>query len=175
MWKRFQRGISMVLHASAVEWLLVLEILRLLILFRVALIQRSFPDVLSSACRRAQKSSRIDTSGTTPGANQSADAALLKSHGLRFDRLTVSHIGIWIERISGVLPGTYTCLVKALAGYVLYSRAGFKPELRVGATVQEGDRLVAHAWLEVEGIVPVGNSSDLSRYTVFEREGGLLP
>ena len=177
MWKRWKHGISIATRTSAAEWMLAIDIVRLLVVFRVALMQRSFPDVLAAATRRAYRTGK----SVSPRFIRSPrpDEYEYTGGDERFEPVRahapVPDIGIWVERISRVLPGTYTCLTKALAGYVLYTRAGFIPAIRVGATVEQGNRLLAHAWLEVDGIVTIGNGPDLSHYSVFERRGGLLP
>jgi hypothetical protein len=63
-----------------------------------------------------------------------------------------------------------TCLVQSLAAHALLRRAGCPAELRIG--VQSRARrapklLEAHAWVECEGRVVVGDVPDLARYAVL--------
>jgi len=63
-----------------------------------------------------------------------------------------------------------TCLVQSLAAHALLRRAGCPAELRIG--VQAGARnavkpLEAHAWVECEGRIVVGDVPDLAEYSVL--------
>jgi hypothetical protein len=63
-----------------------------------------------------------------------------------------------------------TCLVQSLAAHALLRRAGCRAELRIG--IQPRARgaakpLEAHAWVECEGCVVVGDVPDLAEYTVL--------
>ena len=76
---------------------------------------------------------------------------------------------LWVERCARNLPGAYTCLPQALAGYLLCLRCGHRPVLRVGASRSpEAMEFRAHAWLELDGTVILGNLGDLDQYQVFE-------
>lgn len=74
----------------------------------------------------------------------------------------------WIERCARNLPGNYSCLPQALAGYILCSRHGHAPELRVGVVRSPGADLQAHAWLEFDNTVILGDLPDLQSYRVFQ-------
>jgi hypothetical protein len=63
-----------------------------------------------------------------------------------------------------------TCLAQALAADAMLRRTGRAPTLRIGVA-KEGASLEAHAWLELDGAVLVGDH-DLHRYTPLERRPG---
>jgi len=61
---------------------------------------------------------------------------------------------VWaVELASRYVPAT--CLSRALSAQVLLARRGYPVLLHFGA-VKEGDRFLAHAWLESEGQVVIG-------------------
>lgn len=102
------------------------------------------------------------------------------------------HRIVWaVEVASRHIPGTQTCLVKALTAQGLFDRYGYPTDLRIGvARRTDGDenrdgtgsgsgsgdeRMVAHAWVECDGRVVIGDLEDLSRYTPLPPfEGGRL-
>jgi len=57
-----------------------------------------------------------------------------------------------------------TCLVQALAAEALFILHGHPADLRIGVVKNEAGGLIAHAWVESDGRVVLGNSSDFSRY-----------
>jgi hypothetical protein len=61
-----------------------------------------------------------------------------------------------------------TCLTLSLAGYILFVRSGYHADLRIGVTRTEQGRLEAHAWMEYNGEVLVGDHAP-GRYKTFER------
>jgi hypothetical protein len=50
------------------------------------------------------------------------------------------------------------CLSEALTAWVLLSRAGREPTLRIGVTKGEG--IEAHAWVECDGAIVIGDHPD---------------
>jgi hypothetical protein len=73
---------------------------------------------------------------------------------------------VWaVERSSQLMPGGAKCLAKALTTYLLLGRRGYPPELRIGVAKSEAGALEAHAWVEVNGQVIMGNLPDLVRFT----------
>jgi hypothetical protein len=63
----------------------------------------------------------------------------------------------WSVRVAsaGVASGA-NCLLRALAGEILLGRFGYQSELRFGANRGGGAGLAAHAWLECEGKIILG-------------------
>lgn len=68
-------------------------------------------------------------------------------------RLSTARIVWAVELASRYVPAT--CLSRALSAQVLLARRGYPVLLHFGA-VKEGERFLAHAWLESEGQVVIG-------------------
>ncbi len=66
--------------------------------------------------------------------------------------------------VAGNIIPFSTCLSKSLAGSVLFRSLGYQTQLNIGVAREKGFALEAHAWLTLDGIVIVGNRSDLERY-----------
>jgi hypothetical protein len=63
---------------------------------------------------------------------------------------------IWaVQAAARLVPGA-TCLTQAMATRVLLNRGGFPAELRIGVTKGAQGQLKAHAWLEAEGVIVMG-------------------
>jgi len=81
-----------------------------------------------------------------------------------------------IARVVGVVAGRgpvhATCLRRALLVSWILRREGIASALRIGVR-REGDELLAHAWVEHDG-VPLGEDDDPAlRYAAFDRNFGL--
>ena len=81
-----------------------------------------------------------------------------------------------IARVVGVVAGRgpvhATCLRRALLVSWILRREGIASVLRIGVR-REGDELLAHAWVEHNG-VPLGEDDDPAlRYAAFDRNFGL--
>jgi hypothetical protein len=64
---------------------------------------------------------------------------------------------------SRFVPGGGNCLVRALATGIVLKRYGYPSELKIGVTKPAGGRFEAHAWLESDGRVVIGDF-ELDRY-----------
>jgi hypothetical protein len=87
--------------------------------------------------------------------------------GLQADR-AVRRIAWAVTAAARRLPSRTTCLVEALAADAMLRRRGFASTLRIG--VREPAAAVpldAHAWVECEGSVVIGELANLSDYVVF--------
>ena len=73
-----------------------------------------------------------------------------------------------IDVASNYIPFAKTCLVKSLAVHVLLIRNGFESTLNIGVTKDKSEKLGAHAWIEHEGKIIMGQSEDFLRYTLLE-------
>ncbi len=72
---------------------------------------------------------------------------------------------IWaVDAASRAIPGMKNCLVQAMAAEAMLSRAGHPCELRIGAAKNEAREFIAHAWLESDGRVLIGEY-EAGRYT----------
>ena len=73
---------------------------------------------------------------------------------------------------SARLPAT--CLVQALAAGVMLRRRGLACQLRLGVRTREaggGARLEAHAWVECDGRIAIGDVAHLSELAVMPSPG----
>ncbi len=74
---------------------------------------------------------------------------------------------VWaVEAAGRAIPGMKNCLVQAVAAEAMLLRAGHPCQFRIGAAKNGPDELIAHAWLESEGRVLIGDF-ELDRYTPF--------
>lgn len=58
-----------------------------------------------------------------------------------------------------------TCLPQALAAEALLTRGGLAADLKIGVMKTSSGGLTAHAWVESEGRIVVGDLPDLNSYT----------
>jgi hypothetical protein len=66
---------------------------------------------------------------------------------------------VWaVETASRHIPGTQTCLTKALTAQVLLHRRGYPAQVTIGVRKGSTRQLRAHAWLESQGQVVMGAS-----------------
>jgi hypothetical protein len=72
-----------------------------------------------------------------------------------------------IGAISRRLPGT-ACLSNAIAARETLARYGYACTLRIGVTLEDAGRFLAHAWLEVDGKSVFGGTDSSSRYAALE-------
>jgi hypothetical protein len=73
---------------------------------------------------------------------------------------------VWaVEVASGYMPGGVKCLARALTTQILLSRRGYSTELRIGVAKNQQGQLEAHAWVESQGSVIIGELADLTRFT----------
>jgi hypothetical protein len=56
--------------------------------------------------------------------------------------------------------GRGPCLAQALAGQWLLRRRGLPAELCIGVVRRPGEELLAHAWVEIDGMVVIGGSME---------------
>lgn len=84
---------------------------------------------------------------------------------------------VWSVQTAGrTLPPAGRCLIEALAGHVLLGRAGVATDLRIGVARDAAGAFIAHAWLEKDECVVLGElGPDLQRYTPFPTLRGLEP
>lgn len=50
---------------------------------------------------------------------------------------------------------------------MLLRRVGQDSLLKIGVDKDEGERLIAHAWIEVEGKIVIGKLRDIRRYSIM--------
>lgn len=59
-----------------------------------------------------------------------------------------------------------SCLTQALAAQTLLAHEGQRSQLRVGVA-QNGGKLEAHAWVQVDGRVVIGGRESVARFSAF--------
>ncbi len=72
-----------------------------------------------------------------------------------------------LDRARRGVPGVYTCLPVAYAGHLLLHRHGHASNIIVGAARDAAGKVEAHAWVECEGKVLIGELPDLRRFVPF--------
>lgn len=83
---------------------------------------------------------------------------------------------VWaVKKASKYLPGFRNCLVQALAAQILLARRGNPAFLCIGVARAESGKLTAHAWLESNGDVILGDSADLSQFKLLSPQYETLP
>ncbi|AFZ15085.1 hypothetical protein Cri9333_4299 [Crinalium epipsammum PCC 9333] len=83
---------------------------------------------------------------------------------------------VWaVDIVSKYMPGGVKCLARALATQVLLARRGYLVELQIGVAKNEAGQLEAHAWIESQDKVVIGNLKDLGRFTRLATLEGQRP
>jgi len=74
-----------------------------------------------------------------------------------------------IESTGYAFPRLYKCLPRALAGFILIRSCGWEVTLKIGARRRRPDLpMEAHAWLEREGEILIGELFGMEKFAVFE-------
>lgn len=81
------------------------------------------------------------------------------------DRMEVDRIVWAVDKCSQYMPGV-KCLARALTTEVLMNQYGYQPQLRIGVSKRSG-KLEAHAWVESQGRVLIGQLQDLAQFKVL--------
>lgn len=69
-----------------------------------------------------------------------------------------------VRRAGRAVPKA-NCLPQALAGQILLGRAGHESEMRIGVRLDAARGVEAHAWLEHQGEVVLGELPDMARFS----------
>jgi hypothetical protein len=85
----------------------------------------------------------------------------------RAKALTPAEIAQAVDRARRGLPGVYKCLPVAYSGHLLLHRHGHASTVQVGVARDAEGKVEAHAWVECEGGVLIGDVPDLSRFVPF--------
>lgn len=104
-----------------------------------------------------------DLTGPTPRPMSVADA----------DPVDPALVTLAVRRASRVIPAS-TCLPQALATYSMLTRRGILAEVRIGVAKDGRRGFEAHAWVELDGAVLIGQLRDLHRFEPLPRlsQGG---
>jgi hypothetical protein len=84
------------------------------------------------------------------------------------DLQVVLRVASSVRRASRYVPAA-TCLTQALATQLLLARRGQVSRLRIGVSKGQGGELKAHAWVESQGRIVIGQTNDLPSYTILNR------
>jgi Transglutaminase-like superfamily len=89
------------------------------------------------------------------------------SHKIVYSEELIDKI-VWRVDVSSQLsPGGVKCLARALLVHTMMERAGLHPVLRIGVTDNPLKNFQAHAWVEYEGKIIIGNLPDLKEYSIL--------
>lgn len=76
-------------------------------------------------------------------------------------------IGWAVETAGNVLPGRYRCLHRSIVGHALLVANGHSATFNFGVAMDDSD-FNAHAWIECDGDVVIGDIDDLGTYRTFD-------
>ena len=139
--KSVARRVRKLSQLSWFERLLALRVVALLVLIRVGLWMLPFRRVQAFAKWTGKKVS--SRSRLTP------------------EQLT-SLVSVGAEYVPGA-----SCLTQALVAQAMLSRFGYEPIVRIGVAREAGSGFEAHAWIEYEGRVIIGQVGKLERFTTL--------
>jgi hypothetical protein len=81
---------------------------------------------------------------------------------------------IWAVAVASRYVPVATCLTRALAGEVLLKQHRAPARLRIGVMKNQRGAFQAHAWIESQGQVVIGNVPDLAGFTELPSAGELV-
>ena len=90
------------------------------------------------------------------------------------DKMSSDRIPWAVEVASRYVPFA-TCLTRALAVQMLFTREGYPAHLCIGVAKSKEYRLEAHAWVESEGRIVTGDLKDISRFNLLPPLEGERP
>ncbi len=91
-----------------------------------------------------------------PSVQRKVQKKARKYHPTTEHLVSMVRLRIMITVASRYVPRA-TCLVQALAGYILFSKYGYQPSIKIGVSTLNGE-FEAHAWLEDNNRVVLGES-----------------
>ncbi len=62
-----------------------------------------------------------------------------------------------VATASRIVPGGINCLVRAMATEIILKRYGYASTLKIGVAKPAAGQFEAHAWLESDGVVVIGD------------------
>lgn len=80
-------------------------------------------------------------------------------------------IALAVDRARRGVPGVYKCLPVAYTGHLLLHRHGHRSTVQVGVARDAQGKVEAHAWVECQGRVLIGELPDLGRFVPFPALG----
>lgn len=101
---------------------------------------------------------------TLPYTRVRVIADWMTAHGRTSSRTNASDTKPSREKIawavataSRIVPGGSNCLVRAMATEIILKRYGYASTLKIGVAKPAAGQFEAHAWLESDGIVVIGD------------------
>ena len=86
------------------------------------------------------------------------------SRNSKSQAIELSYIVKAVNTSTYYMPGGAKCLARALTTQVLMKQQGYSPQLRIGVIKTELGKLDAHAWIEYQGVIVIGELPNLSQY-----------
>lgn len=80
-----------------------------------------------------------------------------------YNKLSLEQIA-WAVEVSGRYAPKATCLSKALTAQYLFRKNGYCSSVHIGVEKNSNGDLEAHAWIEIDGHIVIGNLKNISRY-----------
>jgi hypothetical protein len=93
----------------------------------------------------------------------------------RRSRPPLSRLAWAIDASTAHLPGEWNCLPRALVAHTLCERWDYDATMQIGVAQSDEDDIDAHAWVEHDGAIVVGEIPDLERYSLLPLSGGIDP
>ena len=91
-----------------------------------------------------------------------------KKYKLHANGLSPHQLTSLISSAADYVPGA-SCLTQALVSHVVLSLCGYTPLLKIGVAKSVTNQMEAHAWVEWEGKVIIGQLGDLERFTQLQQ------
>ncbi len=110
------------------------------------------PHARGTAQPRAERVASTSLPGSSPGARTGDPPAVA----------TVA----WAVASAARFVPRATCLTQALVTERLLRQAGYAPTLRIGVARPRPDAFEAHAWVEHDGRIVIGEVDDMQRFTL---------
>ena len=79
---------------------------------------------------------------------------------------TAARVALAVQVASRYVPHA-ACLAHALAAHRLLARYGYGSHIQIGVIKRPGAPLQAHAWVECNGRVVIGDTGQLEQYTIL--------
>jgi hypothetical protein len=79
---------------------------------------------------------------------------------------------VWAVRLASRHVPSATCLTQALAAYLMLSKNGQPASLYLGVSKTTSGTFEAHAWVELEGRILIGNLENFTKYAPMRLMNG---
>lgn len=80
------------------------------------------------------------------------------------NRANIKEIVNSVNTCSKYVPGKAKCLARALTTQTIMQVFGYTPQLKIGVTRAKSGAIQAHAWVEYQDIVVIGELEDLNNF-----------